>query len=90
MSSTAPIPSLAQPYLFTGGTSANMQQQEHFSVNPPPYSQHTVALDAEIPPQGHERISWYQQREQVVRALDYEANFVPSVSFLSPRIYNFV
>lgn len=64
--------------------------QQQYSANLPPYSQGPITLDAQIPPQGPERIGWYQQREQVVRALEYQANFIPLVFLVSPFICNFV
>ncbi len=69
MSSTAPIPSLAQPHLFPGNFVS--------IVNPPPYAHFPSVLDASSPPEGPERQLWDAQREAAINALEEQSKLTP-------------
>ena len=69
MSSTAPIPSLAQPHLFPGNFIS--------TVNPPPYAHFPSVLDASTPPEGPERELWDAKREEAIGALEEQSRHTP-------------
>ncbi|KAF8333610.1 uncharacterized protein EI90DRAFT_2994571 [Cantharellus anzutake] len=76
MSSTAPIPSVAQPHLFPGN---------HISMaNPPPYAHLPPVLDALTPPEGPARELWDSQRGVAINALEEESRTIPFDAWSHP------